>query len=160
MVAGMTHAEAAEIVRAATFAPSILNVQPWRFEASAGVAPPHVPAVTPDIAPQSAPGPGELWARGLRLHTASLWLVWFGVNFSYYGAFIWIPKLLDMSPEELAALPGVSQGRAHQVVAGALVAEACMDIFDLPALEICPWALREGVILERLDQISIVSGRR
>ncbi|WP_460797365.1 MFS transporter [Nocardioides pacificus] len=65
-----------------------------RFEASAGVAPPHVPAVTPDIAPQSAPGPGELWARGLRLHTASLWLVWFGVNFSYYGAFIWIPKLL------------------------------------------------------------------
>ena len=72
----------------------------------------------------------------------------------------WIPKLLEMSNDELAALPGVSQGRAHQVVAGALVAEACMDIFDLPALEICPWALREGVILERLDQISIVSRRR
>ena len=30
-----------------------------------------------------------------------------------------------------------------------------MDIFDLPALEICPWALREGVILERLDQMSV-----
>ena len=29
-----------------------------------------------------------------------------------------------------------------------------MDIFDLTELEICPWALREGVILERLDQIS------
>ena len=29
-----------------------------------------------------------------------------------------------------------------------------MDIFELPALEICPWALREGVILERLDQIT------
>ena len=29
-----------------------------------------------------------------------------------------------------------------------------MDIFDLPELEICPWALREGVILERIDQIS------
>ncbi|CAN5333004.1 hypothetical protein BH09ACT12_BH09ACT12_35680 [soil metagenome] len=28
-----------------------------------------------------------------------------------------------------------------------------MDIFELSALEICPWALREGVILERLDQI-------
>ena len=40
---------------------------------------------------------------------------------------------------------------------GALVAEACMDIFDLPELEICPWALREGVILERLDQISVVT---
>ena len=34
-----------------------------------------------------------------------------------------------------------------------------MDIFDLPALEICPWALREGVILERLDQISVVTRR-
>ena len=71
----------------------------------------------------------------------------------------WIPKLMVLSPDELAALPGVSPSRTHQIVAGALVAEACMDIFDLPALEICPWALREGVILERLDQISIVAGR-
>lgn len=71
----------------------------------------------------------------------------------------WIPKLMEMSPEELADLPGVSPSRTHQIVPGALVAEACMDIFDLPALEICPWALREGVILARLDQISIVAGR-
>ncbi|WP_370290581.1 Ppx/GppA family phosphatase [Nocardioides sp.] len=63
----------------------------------------------------------------------------------------WIPKLVQMTPEELAALPGVSPSRTHQIVPGALVAEACMDIFDLAALEICPWALREGVILERLD---------
>ena len=28
-----------------------------------------------------------------------------------------------------------------------------MDIFDLTELEICPWALREGVILDRLDQL-------
>ncbi len=39
---------------------------------------------------------------------------------------------------------------------GALVAAAVLDIFDLPELEICPWALREGVILERLDQISFL----
>jgi exopolyphosphatase / guanosine-5'-triphosphate,3'-diphosphate pyrophosphatase len=69
----------------------------------------------------------------------------------------WIPKLMDMSDDELADLPGVSPSRTHQIVPGALVAEACMDIFDLPALEICPWALREGVILERLDQISVLS---
>jgi exopolyphosphatase/guanosine-5'-triphosphate,3'-diphosphate pyrophosphatase len=31
-----------------------------------------------------------------------------------------------------------------------------MDIFGLAELEICPWALREGVILERLDQISVL----
>lgn len=68
----------------------------------------------------------------------------------------WIPKLMELSAEELAGLPGVSPSRTHQIVPGALVAEACMDIFDLSALEICPWALREGVILERLDQISIV----
>jgi exopolyphosphatase/guanosine-5'-triphosphate,3'-diphosphate pyrophosphatase len=69
----------------------------------------------------------------------------------------WIPKLMALSADELAALPGVSPSRTHQIVPGALVAEACMDIFDLGALEVCPWALREGVILERLDQISVVT---
>jgi exopolyphosphatase/guanosine-5'-triphosphate,3'-diphosphate pyrophosphatase len=68
----------------------------------------------------------------------------------------WLPKLVAMSPEELADLPGVSPSRTHQIVPGALVAEAAMDIFDLDELEICPWALREGVILERLDQISVL----
>ena len=66
----------------------------------------------------------------------------------------WIPKLLEMSLDDIADLPGVSASRAHQVTAGALVAEAVMDIFDLEQLEICPWALREGVILDRLDQLS------
>jgi exopolyphosphatase / guanosine-5'-triphosphate,3'-diphosphate pyrophosphatase len=68
----------------------------------------------------------------------------------------WIPKLVAMAPDELAGLPGVSSSRAHQIVPGALVAEGCMDIFDLTALEICPWALREGVILERLDQLPVL----
>jgi exopolyphosphatase/guanosine-5'-triphosphate,3'-diphosphate pyrophosphatase len=72
----------------------------------------------------------------------------------------WIPKLMELSPDELADLPGVSPSRTHQIVPGALVAEACMDIFDLTELEICPWALREGVILERLDQISVVTRPR
>lgn len=67
----------------------------------------------------------------------------------------WIPKLVAMDHEALAALPGVSSSRTHQVLPGALVAEAVMDIFDLPELEICPWALREGIILERIDQISV-----
>ena len=69
------------------------------------------------------------------------------------GLVEWIPKLAAMSPAELADLPGVSPSRTHQIVPGALVAEAVMDLFELPALEICPWALREGVILQRLDQI-------
>ena len=66
----------------------------------------------------------------------------------------WIPKLIDMDGDDLAALPGVSPSRKHQIVPGALVAEAVMDIFGLEELQICPWALREGVILERLDQLS------
>ncbi len=70
-----------------------------------------------------------------------------------------IEKLVVMSPDELAGLPGVSSSRSHQLVAGALVADAVMDLFGLSELEICPWALREGIILERLDRISIVAGR-
>lgn len=35
-----------------------------------------------------------LWASEFRVRTACLWLVWFCVNFSYYGAFIWIPSIL------------------------------------------------------------------
>jgi exopolyphosphatase / guanosine-5'-triphosphate,3'-diphosphate pyrophosphatase len=63
----------------------------------------------------------------------------------------WLPKLVGMPLEEVAGLPGVSANRAHQVVPGAFVAEAVMELFGLPELEICPWALREGVILEHLD---------
>jgi exopolyphosphatase / guanosine-5'-triphosphate,3'-diphosphate pyrophosphatase len=65
----------------------------------------------------------------------------------------WLPKLTAMTSDERAELPGVSAGRAPQLVAGALVADAVMDIFDLPALDVCPWALREGLILARLDQL-------
>ena len=46
----------------------------------------------------AAPAPrarvGALWSRSLRARTASLWVLWFCVNFSYYGAFIWIPTIL------------------------------------------------------------------
>ena len=67
----------------------------------------------------------------------------------------WIPKLAGMRHDQIAALPGVAANRAHQMLAGALVAEAIFDIFGLTELEVCPWALREGVILERLDRLSV-----
>ncbi|WP_432746281.1 Ppx/GppA family phosphatase [Streptomyces sp. JH002] len=63
----------------------------------------------------------------------------------------WAPKLMVMPAAERAQLPGVSQGRAPQLLAGAVVAEAALDLFDVESVEICPWALREGVILRRLD---------
>ena len=53
-----------------------------------------------------------------------------------------------------AQLPGVSRLRAPQLVAGAIVADAAMDLLHVPELEICPWALREGVILRRMDGLA------
>jgi exopolyphosphatase/guanosine-5'-triphosphate,3'-diphosphate pyrophosphatase len=64
-----------------------------------------------------------------------------------------LPKLLAMPVAKIAQLPGVSANRAHQVVSGALVADAVMELFELAELDVCPWALREGVILERLDSM-------
>jgi exopolyphosphatase / guanosine-5'-triphosphate,3'-diphosphate pyrophosphatase len=62
-----------------------------------------------------------------------------------------LPELTAMTPKQIAKLPGVGTTRAHQVAAGAVVADAVLDLFDLPELEVCPWALREGVILQWLD---------
>lgn len=65
----------------------------------------------------------------------------------------WVPRLAAMTTAQRAALPGVSEGRANQLLAGALVAEGAMDLLGVDELEICPWALREGVILRRLDHL-------
>jgi len=35
-----------------------------------------------------------LWSGEFRVRTGALWIVWFCVNFSYYGAFIWMPTIL------------------------------------------------------------------
>ncbi|MFI5803836.1 Ppx/GppA family phosphatase [Streptomyces sp. NPDC051561] len=66
----------------------------------------------------------------------------------------WVPKLTAMTAEQRSHLPGVSADRAPQLLAGALVAEAAMDLFEVQTLEIGPWALREGVILRRLDNMT------
>ena len=56
--------------------------------------------------------------------------------------------------------PGVSPSRTHQIVPGALVAEAVHGHLRPDASsQICPWALREGVILERLDQLTALDPR-
>ncbi len=68
-----------------------------QLEASA-----HVPSPAADggvrqekAAPaEPAAGLSELWRPTHRRSTVALWLVWFGINFAYYGAFIWLPTLL------------------------------------------------------------------
>ncbi|WP_242894718.1 Ppx/GppA phosphatase family protein [Actinomadura litoris] len=66
----------------------------------------------------------------------------------------WADRLARMPAAERAGLPGVSERRAPQLPAGAIVADAAMDLLGLAELEVCPWALREGVILRRLDMIT------
>ncbi|MEE1617664.1 MFS transporter [Brachybacterium sp. J153] len=67
------------------------------FEASAGVEPGgtvEVVGATADGVPGAGEAAGGIWSRALRARTAGLWVVWFCINLSYYGAFIWIPTLL------------------------------------------------------------------
>ncbi|OBK74176.1 Ppx/GppA phosphatase family protein [Mycobacterium sp. 1165178.9] len=56
-----------------------------------------------------------------------------------------------MTTADRAELEGVSAERAPQIVAGALVAEASMRALSIESVDICPWALREGLILRKLD---------
>jgi exopolyphosphatase/guanosine-5'-triphosphate,3'-diphosphate pyrophosphatase len=64
-----------------------------------------------------------------------------------------VERLARTTAAERAELPGVSASRARQLLAGGLVAEAAMDLLQVERLDICPWALREGIILGRLDQM-------
>ena len=66
---------------------------------------------------------------------------------------IWVERLAQMTAKERSKLPGVSVGRAEQILAGAIVAQETMDMMNIDVFEICPWALREGIILRRLDWI-------
>jgi putative MFS transporter len=62
------------------------------FERSAGVETPAATAPTP---PPSARGTvPDLFRQGRTRRTVAIWTVWFTVNFSYYGAFIWLPSIL------------------------------------------------------------------
>ncbi|GDX16571.1 hypothetical protein LBMAG04_10810 [Actinomycetes bacterium] len=66
-----------------------------------------------------------------------------------------IPKLLAMNNKERSELPGVSSNRALQIVAGAIVAYSALSKLELDEVEICPWALREGIVLKWLDWMKI-----
>ncbi|GAB3517153.1 Ppx/GppA phosphatase family protein [Arthrobacter monumenti] len=66
---------------------------------------------------------------------------------------LWTQRLAAMSVEDRSHLPGVSELRAPQILAGALVAEAALELYGEQTMEICPWALREGLILRRFDQL-------
>jgi exopolyphosphatase/guanosine-5'-triphosphate,3'-diphosphate pyrophosphatase len=66
---------------------------------------------------------------------------------------LWSARLTAMESDDRASLPGVSVLRAGQMLAAALVAEAAMEGLGIDSLRICPWALREGLILRRFDHL-------
>lgn len=65
----------------------------------------------------------------------------------------WNSRLSTMTVKERSELPGVSELRAPQILAGGLVAEAALRAFGVERILICPWALREGLIMGRLDAL-------
>src|SRR5699024_11225747 len=53
--------------------------------------------LSPDAPPAEVDadaGESSIWSPRMRARTAALWVIWFCINLSYYGAFIWIPSLL------------------------------------------------------------------
>lgn len=104
------HAEAEKIVSEFASSPEWRSIASRSDEAERAPAPGSDRA-QPNTAVEQAPGRTDapagaplattagarlraLWFREFRLRTASIWLVWFCVNFAYYGAFIWIPSIL------------------------------------------------------------------
>ncbi|RBJ00140.1 hypothetical protein DRA43_21815 [Micromonospora provocatoris] len=87
----------------------------------------------------AAPSGAGLWARRSLTRTGLRQVLGF---------------IRHIPPAQLPELEGVSAQRAHQLLAGAVVAEAVMRRLDVDCVDICPWALREGVILRRLDQLT------
>ena len=63
-------------------------------------------------------------------------------------------RLCKMTESERAKLPGVSSNRAPQIVAGAIVAQSVMETLKIKSLKECPWALREGIVLRRVDWLN------
>ncbi len=61
-----------------------------------------------------------------------------------------------MNSAALGEMDGVDPGRARQLLAGAVVAETTMRHLGITEVDVCPWALREGVILRRLDALTSV----
>lgn len=78
----------------------------------------------------------------------------YGVNLTLNGLNLIVPKLQRMEIKDRMTLPGVSPGRAKQIVAGAMVAQGAMKKLNLDYVVQCPWALREGIVLQRLDWLN------
>ncbi|MCL3862467.1 Ppx/GppA phosphatase family protein [Actinotalea sp. K2] len=65
----------------------------------------------------------------------------------------WVPRLAKIPAEARPALPGITVDRTFQIVAGGIVLAETLRAFKVSELEVSPWALREGLILQYLDRL-------
>jgi putative MFS transporter len=64
-----------------------------RLERAAGITPTtEVVAAPPTVKLQ--PRFTDLWSTGFAQRTLVLWIIWFGIVYSYYGIFTWLPSLM------------------------------------------------------------------
>ncbi|MFJ4621737.1 Ppx/GppA family phosphatase [Streptomyces sp. NPDC088812] len=62
-----------------------------------------------------------------------------------------VEQLAALPAAERARLPGISAPRAAQSLAGALVGHTAMKLIGLRTVTVCPWAIREGVMLRHIE---------
>ncbi|MEU3888866.1 Ppx/GppA family phosphatase [Streptomyces sp. NPDC029041] len=62
-----------------------------------------------------------------------------------------IARLAALPAAERAHLPGISAPRAAQSLAGAVVGHTALKLTGIKAVTVCPWAIREGVLLRHIE---------
>ncbi|NEY31546.1 Ppx/GppA family phosphatase [Streptomyces sp. PRKS01-65] len=62
-----------------------------------------------------------------------------------------IDRLAALPAAERARLPGISAPRAAQSLAGAVVGHTAMKLTGLRTVTVCPWAIREGIMLRHIE---------
>lgn len=62
-----------------------------------------------------------------------------------------ITQLAALPAAERAHLPGISAPRAAQSLAGAVVGHTALKLTGIKAVTVCPWAIREGVLLRHIE---------
>ncbi|MEU2060376.1 Ppx/GppA family phosphatase [Streptomyces sp. NPDC013455] len=62
-----------------------------------------------------------------------------------------VRALAALPAAERAQLPGITAPRAAQSLAGAVVGHTALKLMGLPRAVVCPWAIREGVLLRYVE---------
>ena len=66
-------------------------------------------------------------------------------------------RMLEMNHSARRTMPGISNQRSEIIVAGGHILEGAMQALKIESLRTCSWALREGVIIDRLREIEAES---